>query len=365
MKNCLNLLLITVRADYGGGPKHVDLLIDGLNNINNLYIACPDDDPYYSKWKNSEKVKGVIKIPHRRLKFRSLHQIRKFCIDHNINVVHSHGKGAGFYSRLLKLVLPQIRVVHTYHGLHIQEYSSIKAKAYIIIEKFFYLFTNRFVNVSYGEQMKCIENNILKSEKSVVIYNGINNLKKVLNQKKVLGYEGVFVVATITRFDEAKNMELAYHIAKSMRQLHNVRFLWIGDGPGKNMLVNRSLEESVDNIDFVGFQEDVSYFLSASDIYLSTSKWEGLPFALIEALSLGIPLVASNVVGNNEVVQNNFNGFLYKLDDVAAANEHILKLYRDPILLKNMSDAATRDFQARFLKEKMISQLELLYDETI
>lgn len=65
-------------------------------------------------------------------------------------------------------------------------------------------------------------------------------------------------------------------------------------------------------IDFVGFTKEPMKYLQSSDLYLSTSRFEGLPYGLIEAASVGLPIVASNVKGNNEVVNNGYNGSFLK-----------------------------------------------------
>ena len=119
------------------------------------------------------------------------------------------------------------------------------------------------------------------------------------------------VVTTISRFDYAKNMSLAYEIAKNFKDNSSIVFLWLGDGDDRIKFESMAQKDGA-NIIFTGFADEVPAYLSATDIYLSTSRWEGLPYALIEAQSLGIPIVATNVVGNNEVVENGKNGFLFE-----------------------------------------------------
>jgi glycosyltransferase involved in cell wall biosynthesis len=354
----MKILLITLRADYGGGPQHVNLLINNLSKDFELYVGCPNDKPYYQRWKENRKVKDIFILPHRKFSFKKLFLLYRFINKNQISIVHSHGKGAGIYSRLLKMLSPELKVIHTLHGFHIKEYGSIKKNIYIYIEKFLTLFTDKFINVSNGEKDICLDFKIFKNEQSEVIYNGIKEIDLVENAKQKLNLEDKIVITTISRFDYPKNMFFGYEIAKRFKDNKKVVFLWIGDGNDKSVLEKKAIEEDV-NIVFTGFTKEIPLYLSATDIYLSTSRWEGLPYALIEAQSLGIPIVATNVVGNNEVVTNDKNGFLFESAD--EAYDCINKLIENKSLYDNFSQNAKQNFKDKFEIKIMINKIENTY----
>ena len=120
----MKILLVTLRADWGGGPQHVDLLINNISEKFEIYVTCPNDKPYYEKWKNNPKVKDIFILPHRKFSFKKLIGLSNFVKNHNIEIIHSHGKGAGIYSRLLKLFNYNLKIIHTLHGFHIREYNN-------------------------------------------------------------------------------------------------------------------------------------------------------------------------------------------------------------------------------------------------
>ena len=113
----MNILLITVRADFGGGPRHVHQLIEELPSDFNIYVAFPQGKPYGNLWQEHPKIKKCINIPYRKFSIKYLFLLRRFIIENNISILHSHGNGAGLYSRILKIIVPQIKVVHTFHGI--------------------------------------------------------------------------------------------------------------------------------------------------------------------------------------------------------------------------------------------------------
>ena len=359
----INVLFITVRADFGGGPQHIDLLINNLPENINIYIACPDDKPYFEKWKNGRKIKGIFLIPHRKFEILKLLKLFSFVRKNKINIVHSHGKGAGVYSRLLKISMPKLKIIHTFHGLHIKQYNFFKKIIYLNAEKIFSIFTNIVINVSHGEQKDCLEFKLFNPKKSIVIHNGIVPLEKMDKNeaKNFLGIKNKFVISTISRFDYAKNMFLAYEIAKLFQDKPDLVFVWIGDGENKLELEKLAKKAGLDNIIFAGFRTDIPKYLNATDIYLSTSRWEGLPIALLEAMSLGIPIVATDVVGNNEVVHHSLNGFLYTTTQEAVKYLNILM--SNSIQFSEFQHNATKLFYEKFHISKMINKLLFIYNK--
>lgn len=355
-----NILHISVRADYGGGPRHLDVVLH--NTSYKVYVACPQDKPYYSTWNNLPKVKDICTIPHRKFTLSAFYRLLRFCKKNQISVIHSHGKGAGIYSRFLKAFLPSVKVIHTYHGVGGFFLSGIKSKLSLLVERKLAILTDLAINVSFSEQSESKNIKLLPRSGSTVIYNGIEALSSKAHSDVPLQIDHEqFIITTLSRFDYPKNMSACFDIALKLSNNKNLTFLWIGDGEDKAYLEKKAHDLGLSNIVFTGFRTDINYLLSKTDLYLSTSRWEGLPIALIEAASLGIPIVASDVVGNNEVVESGENGLLYPLKDTDLACKYILDLYKNQKVYKEMSDAAIKRYHTYFTSEKMIESLENVY----
>ena len=178
--------------------------------------------------------------------------------------------------------------------------------------------------------------------KVFVVYNGIEDKgrKNIQNVSKK-----IFKIVSLSRFDYAKNMSLAYDIACAFKDNPNIHFIWVGDGPDYAYLKKKA-ESDLVNIDFVGFSHEPMKYLKSSDLYLSTSRFEGLPYGLIEASSVGLPIVATNVIGNNEVCVDKVNGFLYTQieDSIKAIN----MLYNDSHLVKCMGENSRKIYEEKF-----------------
>lgn len=283
----------------------------------------------------------------------------KFIKTNNIEVVHSHGKGAGIYSRLCKLFNPSLKVVHTFHGVASSSTTHLRGFISNTVEYCLGNLTDCFICVSEGERKIVIEKKLVNVNKVFVVYNGIEDKgrKNIQNVSKK-----IFKIVSLSRFDYAKNMSLAYDIACAFKDNPNIHFIWVGDGPDYAYLKKKA-ESDLVNIDFVGFSHEPMKYLKSSDLYLSTSRFEGLPYGLIEASSVGLPIVATNVIGNNEVCVDKVNGFLYTQieDSIKAIN----MLYNDSHLVKCMGENSRKIYEEKFQIEKMISSIVDTYTQVL
>ena len=364
-KRSLRVLLISARADVGGGPLHVDLLAKHLPPDIERWIACPDEEPYASAWRNSLEVRGVLSIPRRRFSLGALFELARACRQWDIDIVHSHGKGAGLYSRLLKLLCPRVRVIHTVHGVHIGQYGPAVRTIYLMAERLLRRLTTTFVHVSNGEQAESSALGISAASRSHVVYNGLPPVEASENgQPPELAGVSRPIIVTLARFEHQKNMSLALKIATLAQRAHpEWSFLWAGDGPERAGLERQAQERRLTNIRFLGFTNNATDLIRNADVVLSTSLWEGLPYALIEACSLGVPIVASEVVGNDEVVIPNRNGFLFPLANPEAAVSRIQEIMVAPGLRARLSQCAIEIFRDSFTLGGSISRIASLYHE--
>ncbi|GBG57981.1 glycosyl transferase family 1 [Sporomusaceae bacterium FL31] len=357
------VLYITARADYGGGPEHLFQLIKGLHNRGyKIFVAAPKDEPYWHKYSSIIGQTSLFEIPHRRFSIFKVFQLIQFIRANNIEFVHSHGKGAGLYSRIIRMLYPSVKIIHTLHGVHYQEYGRLTKILYFYLERFLSTFTDKFINVSMGEQQQALKLGFYQRNRSVVIHNGVNIERNVLHNRNIIGLSDQdFVVVNISRFDYQKNIKMIIQIAEKLIKKTRIKFLLVGDGPDKAELEKYAKDNGLNNIIFAGFQADVSHFLNKADIYLSTSRWEGLPLAIIESLAVGTPVIASDVVGNNEAVEHEISGLLFPLDRLDIAVEYILYMFIDDRIRASYSDRALKAYNKHFRLDKMISNTRNLY----
>ncbi len=366
MKNSRpNILMISARADLGGGPEHLYQLTKRLKSDFNIFIACPNDKPYRERYAEEIGKNNLFIIPHRKFSIIKLIQLYLFIKKNNISIVHSHGKGAGIYSRPLSMLSPKLKCVHTFHGLHIGSYGNLAKLLYLKLESFLGFFTDKFITVSLSEKRKIIQNEFVNVKKIVLIENGVE-----LNESPVLHSNGDSKnIIHVTRFDYQKNTELLIDIALQLKDesfFQGYKFLIVGDGENRESFEEKVSEQNLSEM-FVltGATNDVSKYYKESFCIISTSRWEGLPLALLESMSYGLPVIATAVTGNSELVIDGFNGYLFSADELDEIKDYFKYLILDENKRKFFSENSLNLVKEKYNVETMAEKTAELYLETL
>ncbi len=358
----LKILLITVRADFGGGPEHIYQLANNLINDFDFYIAAPQDFPYFDKYSKLVGKNNIIEIPHRKFSIKNLLALKSFVKENKIHLIHSQGKGAGIYSRLLR-VITKVKVIHTFHGLHIGEYNSAQRFFYISIEKFLGLFTHTFINVSKSENELVADFRITNKSKLKVIENGVVIPKNKIDAKAF--HQSPKTVISFTRFDYSKNTELIIPILVKLREkgkLIDFKFILFGSGPDAEkikMLADKN--KLSENLIFAGSVTETSKHLLNAFCYISTSRWEGMPLGVLEASACGLPVIATNVAGNKDVIDNQINGILYDINNPNEAAELLINLSVNNDMWNHISQNARTKAERFYSVHRMADDIKQLY----
>lgn len=363
------ILYIILRSDLGGGSLHVNQLIDKLNNSFDLYCASPIDKPFGENWRSILGQDNFFELPHRYFSIKKVFSLSRFVRQNKIELVHSHGKGAGVYSRLLKLLNNSMKVIHTFHGFHPYT-NKVSNKIYIGFERIFGRFTDLFINVSNGERRLCLNYKIISPNNSVIIYNGVEEncnikiSKSELRKKLSLDSDKIIIVS-VNRFDPHKNLSMILDIAERLQTNKNFLFLLIGDGEERDKLQNKAKLLNLNNIYFAGFKENALDYMVASDIYISTSLGEALGYSIIESQMIGLPVIASNVLGHNEILIDGINGLLFDLGNIEQAKTQILELSEDDSKAKKLAENGRIKFEKNFTLEAMITSIKEIYSKIL
>ena len=156
------------------------------------------------------------------------------------------------------------------------------------------------------------------------------------------------------------------YLIEAVKSLDNVRLVIAGDGPEKERLENLARHESLlDRVTFTGWVDDIGRTMSTWDIYVQPSIAEGLGIAALEAMSLGIPVVASDVGGLREIVVNGKTGFLVPPEDSAQLAAHLKELACNAELRRSMGEAARLRATEKFSRERESQALQSAYQKLL
>lgn len=175
---------------------------------------------------------------------------------------------------------------------------------------------------------------------------------------------GSRIVAGVGRLNPQKNFALFLDIAAQLApRFPDLHFLLAGDGPEEQMLREKASALGIANrVTFSGYVGDTRLVYLAADVLLMPSRYEGLPMTLLEAMAMGLPVVASKLDGIAEVISDGAEGFLSPSDDAALFVERTTALLADAELSSRISQNARAKIEAHFSVERMTSAVEDIYD---
>ena len=175
------------------------------------------------------------------------------------------------------------------------------------------------------------------------------------------------VIGKVAVFRTQKRLWLWVDVALRILEKHpEVHFLLVGDGEWRAR-IEKQIQESGKEKHFhlVGVQKHVIPYLSLMDIYLSSSEFEGLPIAMLEAMSCEVPVVSTRAGGIGEVVQHGVQGYLTEIEDWEKLEEYCLRLLNDKELHQDMALAARERVIEKFSMVRMVRELEGIYREVL
>ena len=175
------------------------------------------------------------------------------------------------------------------------------------------------------------------------------------------------VVGSVAVFRTQKRLDLWLETAARLReQFGNLHFLLVGDGPLLQDVRGWAQSHGLqDHLHMPGLQEDVLPYYAAMDLYLMSSRFEGLPIALLEAMAMELPVVATRVGGVAEALEEGVSGVLVPAGDAAALVQASAGLLRDVELRRELGKAARARVSSEFSMHRMTQELEAIYSRIL
>jgi glycosyltransferase involved in cell wall biosynthesis len=378
-------VLEVLEATVGGTRKHLISILQGIDRKNfHVEVASPKvrygnvtDTAFYDEiqklgipWHEVQMVREVNVVADLKA-FVRLNQIIK---AGNYDIVHLHSSKAGFLGRLASK-LQKAKTVYTPNGFYFLD-SKISAKYnfYLFLEQLSGNFTDRLIAVSESEQDIASKNRILPKEKIFLIPNAIDtklftaddHARKSVRQE--LGISSTTpIVGTVSRYISQKDpLTLVKAASLLLSRFPEVRFVWCGEGELRHeteALANSLGVHSA--FHFLGFRNDVHRIMNAFDIFVLSSIFEGLPYTILEVMALGIPVVATEVVGNKDVISDRESGLLVP----PCSPQHLMQAMSELLvsfeLRKSIGDRGRRLVNDTYDVRIMIRNLEKVYQSLV
>jgi glycosyltransferase involved in cell wall biosynthesis len=330
---------------------------------------------YFLPWKNQmvgglEAAGGkVVNLPAKN-NFRIMlktGEIIRYIRNNNIELVHCHLPWAGFVGRLIHK-RTGIPVIYTEHNK--QERYHILTKT---MNRLTFNWQSKVIAVS-GDVETSIRTWIRPRVPVQTILNGVNTGHFVRNQvagepvRKQLGLSPDNVlIGTIAVFRFQKRLKEWIDVFRQLHERHpHVRGCIVGDGPLKGEILRHLKEQGMEEfISFPGLQTDVLPWLSAMDIFMMTSEFEGLPVALLEAMSTGCAVVCTDAGGIKEVIRPGQDGFMLPVEEWKEPVKPLSQLVENRAMIREYGEKARQRVIESFSLRAMVGQIEEVYHQTV
>lgn len=343
----------------------------------NFYHGTDASRERGSAYRQEVKDQGIatyqLPVPRRITEvtaiIKSYRLMKKICRENHFDIVHCHSPIGGVVARLACRGVRKkgTKVVYTAHGFHF--YQGAPKKNWLIyytVEKFVSRFTDLLLTINQEDYQRALT----FKAKRVVYLPGIGvetakfrNASVDRNEKRTaleIAAETV-VLLSVGELIERKNHETAL---RAVAQLKNQNYLYLicGEGERDRYLRTLIIELGIaDKVRLLGFRRDIPEICVAADVFVFPSYQEGLPVAVMEAMSAGLPIICSAIRGNTDLIKNGVGGFLQQPEDVAGFAKSIDALLSDPELRKKMGQINSAEV-LKYDKKNINSQMIEIYN---
>lgn len=342
----MRILQIITRSSLGGAQSVVSALANYLCQNHSVFVVAGEGDgKIFDMLDKRVKYKQCTALQRSLSPTKDLQacvELRRIYNEFQPDVVHLHSSKAGMLGRF---IFPKSKIVYTVHGF---DSIRIAFRKFLPIERFMQRRCTAIVGVSKYDERHLLEERINRGVS--YIYNGIVPIEKDENLSWPIKIKESKVVLCIARLSPPKKHDLFLQVA---RQLPNVAFVWIGNQCEPD-------EQIPSNVYFLGNIPDAGRYCQLADVFVLPSNYEGLPMVILEAMSCGIPVVASNVGGVSEAVIDGVNGYVVNntVDDFTIRLESLLE---NETLAEEMGKNGFSFFKKEFTVEMMASKYESIF----
>jgi N-acetyl-alpha-D-glucosaminyl L-malate synthase BshA len=299
-------------------------------------------------------------------------KIREVAVQHDLDIVHSHyaipyATSAFLAKEMLKTAGRDLKTITTLHGTditlvgvmpsfyEITRFSISVSDAITAVSRFLERETVRTFEID--RPIRVIHNFVDCDQFRPAATDEIRSRFAAADEK---------IVVHVSNFRKVKNLPVVVEVFARVRREEPAKLLLIGDGPELEAVERQVAEKGLESdVMFLGDQEFIANVLPAGDVFLLPSEHESFGLAALEAMSCGIPVVASNIGGLHEVIDDGETGFLFDPHDVEGMSETILGLLRDENRRREIGAKARARAEKDFGKDKIVNQYVALYEELL
>lgn len=357
------ILHLIESSEAGGAETIYANIIRSLNKHKYVSIAgISGNGLWLTEILKDIELKIIRLVREKPFDLNFLHNLIHLVRRENVNLIHSHMFTMNFYGALSSM-MTRTPLICTMHDT----YYDLSKRKRILMYKFISAIAKSIVTVSH-DMHTTVNDRISRKKNIKCILNGVDvkrfesKTKEKLRRSRDIPH-GEFIIINVGNLYKVKNHLLLVYIAKRLTDvIPNFKLIIIGEGTARDDIEGKIRELSLqEKVVLLGLRKDVSEWLSLADVSVLPSRSEGLSISLLEAMSHGLPVIASNAGGNKDVIVKDKNGILVEDFGIYTYSEEILRLYQNPWLREYLGKNARSTVEEKFGAKRMVKQYEALY----
>lgn len=340
--------------------KGYEVHVAAKNDFINEPCIIPNCDKYYDI--------QFARFPFSKANINAYKELKKLIQENNYDIIHCHTPVAGVLTRLAARKSKNTTVIYTAHGFHFFKGAPLlNWLIYYPVERFCARYTDKLITINKEDYERAKRFKLRKNGKVYYVPGvGINlekieNLKVDIKQKKkeLVIPEDIPVLLSVGELIKRKNYKT---VLKALSQIKDKNFIYLICGRGVLMEYLHNLTKQLgleSKVKFLGFRKDIAEICKTADLFIFPSYQEGLPVALMEAMACELPVIASNVRGNRDLIAKEN---LFEPEDIAALT-NLIKEQLEAIQNKELKKVAYANLEQYSLKNVLKQMAEIYMDK--
>lgn len=359
-----NIMFLLQGLEMGGLEKMVVDLVNNMPPSYRISMCCYDSlGPLLKSISSSIEVIYLKRKSGFDLSY--IMKLFKVMRKKKIEIVHLHNRTAFIYGTIAARLAGIRNIIYTEHGRTIK----LTRKAKIAHRLMNRVLKKTVVVTRYLKEM-LVEKEGFNPNKIIIIPNGIDGSKFMIN-KSTLREENDLslkeedkIIGIVARLDPIKNHKcLIGAMTLIEKEEPKAKLLVVGDGPLKSTLIKKVKDRNLqETIYFLGEREDIPNILAGVDLFVLSSLSEGMSITLVEAMAAGLPIIATEVGGNPDLIDHGKNGILVPKGDENAMASAILKVLKNTKIARSLGAEARKKYESEYTLDMMVKKYIAIYE---
>lgn len=308
----------------------------------------------------------AVHVMHKRpgLDARLVWRLRSLMRKLQIDIVHCHVFTANLWGRLAAvLACVPVIITHEHSSFTIDDARRLR------LEQWLMRYTTQAISVSEELRQRLVTQGRLPEDKIIALHNGLkfSNAAEATRSERLRQEFGLarfqWLIGAVGRLEYRKNYPLLLEaFVRVQQQLPQCGLLFVGAGPEEERLRQHARALGIaEHVIFAGYHKNVAQWLNLMNVFCSSSQTEGISMAILEAMAAGVPVVATRVGGNPEIIPAREFGILTPSNDASALAQALLEMLQQPEAAQRIAHKARERVLQHFSEAQMLTRVEELY----